>query len=168
MQNMYLLMIVLRLIIVIIILLTGISIFLKPELLKSINLDYEFNDFCQTNRNISENNLDYLVCDNKFKKSKFIFLLVDSLPFDSLKDLHNLTKYKMTNLFREEGIEYKQSGALFETLLTGKYSRNYLATIPMKSDNIQKQFYNANFSIFYRIRDFPLYNLFNKSYIKKI
>ena len=168
MQNMYLLMIVLRLIIVIIILLTGISIFLKPELLKSINLDYEFNDFCQTNRNISENNLDYLVCDNKFKKSKFIFLLVDSLPFDSLKDLHNLKKYKMTNFFREEGIEYKQSGALFETLLTGKYSRNYLATIPMKSDNIQKQFYNANFSIFYRIRDFPLYNLFNKSYIKKI
>ena len=168
MKNMSLLMIVLKLVIVIAILLTGINFFLKPEFFKSINLDYEHNDFCQTKSNISENNLDYLVCDNKFKKSKFIFLLIDSLPFDSLNYFHNLKKYKMTNLFREQGIEYKQSGALFESILTGKFSRNYLATIPMKSDNIQKQLYYANSSIFYRIRDFPLYNLFNKSYIKKI
>jgi len=161
-------MVVINLIIVIIILLTSISFFLKPEIFKTITLDYEFNDFCQTNHNISESSLDYLVCDNKFKKNKFIFLLVDSLPFDTLNYLHNLKKYKMTNFFREEEIEYKQSGALFETILTGKFSRNYLASIPMKSDNIQKQFYNANFSIFYRIRDFPLYTLFNKSYIKKI
>ena len=85
-----------------------------------------------------------------------------------LNYFHNLKKYKLTNFFRAQGIEYKQSGALFETILTGKFSRNYLATIPMKSDNIQKQLYYANLSIFYRIRDFPLYNLFNKSYIKNI
>ena len=42
----------------------------------------------------------------------------------------------MTNLFRGEGIEYKQSGALFETILKGKFSRNYLASNEMKMDNL--------------------------------
>jgi len=161
-------MVIVKLLISFVILLTGAAILLIPELFKSINLDYEFNDFCQTNQNISENNLDYLVCDNKFKKQKIILLLIDSLPFDSLNSFHNLKESKMTNFFRGKGLEYKQSGALFETILTGKFSRNYLASIPMKMDNIQKQLYNANLSIFYRIRDFPLYTLFNKSYIKKI
>ena len=161
-------MVVIKLFIIIVILLTAVGILLIPELFKSINLDYEINDFCQTNQNISENNLDYLVCDNKFKKKKAILLLIDSLPFDSLSNFHNLKESKMTNFYRGKGLEYKQSGALFETILTGKFSRNYLASISMKMDNIQKQLYNANLSIFYRIRDFPLYTLFNKSYIKKI
>ena len=51
MKNMSLLMIVLKLVIVIAILLTGINFFLKPEFFKSINLDYEHNDFCQTKSN---------------------------------------------------------------------------------------------------------------------
>ena len=161
-------MLVVKLLIAFMILLTGAAILLIPELFKSINLDYEFNDFCQTYQNLSVNNLDHLVCDNKFKKQKIILLLIDSLPFDSLNNFHNLKESKMTNFFRGKGLEYKQSGALFETILTGKFSRNYLASIPMKMDNIQKQLYNANLSIFYRIRDFPLYTLFNKSYIKKI
>ena len=163
-------MILIKLIFVIFILLLGVNILLKPDLFKSITLDYEFNDFCEskTNINSSKNNLDYLVCDNKFKKDKFIFLLIDSLPFDSLYYFHKLNETKMTNFFRGKGIEYKQTGALFETILTGKFSRNYLASIPMKMDNIQKQFYKANYDIFYKIRDFPLYNLFNKSYIHKI
>ena len=160
--------VVVKLVISFVILLTGAGILLIPELFKSINLDYEINDFCQTNKNMSESNLDYLVCDNKFKKQKIILLLIDSLPFDSLNNFHNLKESKMTNFFRGEGLEYKQSGALFETILTGKFSRNYLASIPMKMDNIQKQLYNANLSIFYRVRDFPLYTLFNKSYIKKL
>ena len=160
--------VVVKIIISFVILLTGAGILLIPELFKSINLDYEINDFCQTNTNMSESNLDYLVCDNKFKKQKVILLLIDSLPFDSLKNFHNLKESKMTNFYRGEGLEYKQSGALFETILTGKFSRNYLASIPMKMDNIQKQLYNANLSIFYRVRDFPLYTLFNKSYIKKL
>jgi hypothetical protein len=161
-------MVVVKLLISFVILLTGAAILLIPELFKSVNLDYEYNDFCQTNQNISENNLDYLVCDNKFKKKKIILLLIDSLPFDSLNYFHNLKESKMTNFFRGKGLEYKQSGALFETILTGKFSRNYLASIPMKMDNIQKQLYNANLSIFYRIRDFPLYTLFNKTYFKKV
>ena len=161
------LLISIKLIIIIIIQLLGVGILLKEDLLKSINLDYEQNDFCQTIKNVSENNLDYYVCNNKFKKNKVIFLLIDSLPFDSLHDFLNLKEMKMPNLFRGEGIEYKQSGALFETILTGKFSRNYLASNEMKMDNLQKQFNNANMDIFYHIKDFPLYGLLNKTLIDK-
>jgi len=78
-----LLLIVLKLIFIIPLLLLGVCILFIPELFESINLDYEFNDYCQTNHNLSKNNLDYLVCDNKFKKEKIIFLFIDSLPFDT-------------------------------------------------------------------------------------
>jgi len=162
-----LLLIVLKLLFIIPLLILGICILFIPELFETLNLDNEFNDFCQTNHNNSEN-LDYLVCDNKFKKEKIIILYIDSLPFDSLNYFHNLKKYKFTNFYRVKGIEYKQSGALFETILTGKFSRNYIASIPIKSDNLQKQLYYSNYSIVYRIRDFPLYTLFNKSYIKNL
>ena len=159
--------ILLKLIIVIIIQLMGVNILLKEDLLKSINLDFETNDFCQTMNNSSDNNLDYYACDNKFKKEKVIILFIDSLPFDSLHDFHNLKENKMTNFYRSEGIEYKQSGALFETILTGKFSRNYLAANEMKMDNLQKQFNNANMNVFYKVRDFPLYGLLNKTIIQK-
>jgi hypothetical protein len=147
---------------VILILLIGIKILLKEDLLKSINLDYETNDFCQTMKNDSNNNLDYLVCDNKFKKSKLILLLIDSLPYDVLNDFHKYKETKITNLFRAEGVEYKQTGALFETILNGKFSRNYLASNIMKMDNIPQQLKNANMSVYYRIRDFPLNGLIDK------
>ena len=157
--------VIIKLAIIIIILFIGISILLIPDLFKFVSLDYEINDFCQTYQNYSNGDLDHLVCDNKFKKKKIIFLLIDSLPYDALYYCHNLKETKLTNLFRAAGIEYKQSGALFETILTGKFSRNYLASIPMKMDNIQKQLYNANLSIFYYLREFPLYTLLNKSII---
>ena len=155
--------IIIKLIVVILIQLMGVNILLREDLLKSINLDFETNDFCQTMSNSSENNLDYYACDNKFKKDKVIILFVDSLPFDTLHDFHNLKENKFTNFFRVQGLEYKQSGALFETILTGKFSRNYLAANEMKMDNLQKQFNNANMNIFYKIRDFPIYGLLNKT-----
>ena len=140
---------------VVLIILIGINILLKGDLLKSINLDYETNDFCQTiknDSNISNNNLDYLICDNKFKKNKLILLLIDSLPYDVLHDFHNFKESKMTNFFRVKGIEYKQTGALYETILTGKFSRNYLASNIMKMDNIPQQLNNANISVFFHFK----------------
>lgn len=143
----------------------GIIILLKENIFKVINLDFEINDYCQSFKNISNNNLDYYACNNKFKKSKFILLLIDSLAFDVLHDFHNETQF--TNFFKVKGIEYKQSGALFETILTGKFSRNYLAANEMKMDNLQKQFNLANITTFFRIRKYPLYNLINKTIIEK-
>ena len=154
-------------IILAIIMLAGVQLLLKEDLLKSVNLDYETNDFCQTMKNDSNstnNNLDYLVCDNKFKKSKLILLLIDSLPYDVLHDFNNYRETKLTNLFRSKGIEYKQSGALFETVLTGKFSRNYMTSTIMKMDNLPRQLKNANMSVYYKIRDFPIYSLVDKKY----
>ena len=123
---------------------------------------YETNDYCQTKLNSSKNKLDYLICNNKFKKDKIIFILLDSLAYDSLHDLYNLEDFNLTNLFRVEGIEYKQTGALFETILTGKFSRNYMAINKMKMDNLPQQFKNANMSVFYQIKNFPLGGLIDR------
>ena len=120
-KNEYLILIEVKLIIVVIIQITGIAVLLITDLFKSITLDYEM-------KNNSKNNLglDYLVYDNKFKQKKIILLLIDSLPYDVLYYFHKSKETKMINLFRGEGLEYKQSGALFQTILTGKFSRNYL------------------------------------------
>ena len=146
-------------------LLLGIGILLKEDLLKTINLDFETNDYCQRIDLLSDNKLDKYACDNKFKKEKAIILLIDSLPYDVLLKLHDFKKSKLSNFFRGEGIEYKQSGALFETILTGKFSRNYLATNEMKMDNMQKQLINAKIDTYYNVRSFPIYGLINKTLI---
>ena len=154
--------IVLSTIFVIFIQILGISILLQENLFKYINLNNETNDFCQTKVNASNNSLDYLICNNKFKKEKIILLLIDSLSYDSLHDFNYLKDYNMTNFFRGEGIEYKQSGALFETIFSGKFNRNYLASKVMKMDNLAQQFKNANMNITYYIKPFPLGNLIDK------
>ena len=146
-------------------LLLGIGILLKEDLLKTINLDFETNDYCQRIDLLSDNKLDKYACDNKFKKKKAIIILIDSLPYDVLLELHDFKKSKLSNFFRGEGIEYKQSGALFESILTGKFSRNYLASNEMKMDNLQKQLINAKIDTFYNVRNFPIYGLINKTLI---
>ena len=154
--------IILSTIFVIFILILGIGILLQENLFKYINLNDETNDFCQTKVNISNESLDHLICNNKFKKEKIILLLIDSLSYDSLHDFNNLKGYNLTNFFRGEGIEYKQSGALFETIFSGKFNRNYLASRKMKMDNLAQQFKNANMNITYYVRPFPLGNLIDK------
>ena len=148
-------------------LILGIAILLKEDLLKTINLDFETNDYCQRIDSLSDNKLDRYACENKFKKEKIIFLLIDSLPYDVLLNLRQFNKSKISNFFRGQGIEYKQSGALFETILNGKFSRNYLASNEMKMDNLQKQFINAKIDAFYKVQDFPIYGLLNKSLINQ-
>ena len=148
-------------------LIIGIGILLKEDLLKAINLDYETNDFCQRINELSNNTMDKYACDNEFKKDKVILLLIDSLPYDVLYDFHDFKKNKLTNCFRGKGIEYKQSGALFETILTGKFSRNYLASNEMKMDNLQKQFINSKMDTYYKVQHFPIYGLLNKNLINE-
>ena len=135
----------------------GVNLALNVDLTKSINLKGETNDFCQTlNKSETKGPLDYLACDNKFKKDKIILLLIDSLPFDELRILTDGEKSRITNFFRGKGVDYKQSGALFETILIGKFSRNYAAT-NMGYDSIARQFKNANMNVFYKLRTFPMY-----------
>ena len=145
----------------------GVSLLLNVDLTKSINLKEETNDFCQSLSDSTNNSsLDLLACDNKFKKKKIILLLIDSLPFDNLLILTDFNKTNITGFFRGKGLNYKQSGALFETILTGKFSRNY-AALPMAFDSLPQQFKNANMSVSYQIRNFPLGQLINKNLMPK-
>ena len=104
--------IIIQIVFIVAIIQTGINLLLNVNLTKSINLKGETNDFCQ-HLNITEqkNSLDYLACDNKFKKKKIILLLLDSLPFDKLYELTNRDISRIPNFFRGKGLDYKQSGA---------------------------------------------------------
>ena len=145
----------------------GVNLALNVDLTKSINLKGETNDFCQTlNKSEKKGPLDYLACDNKFKKDKIILLLIDSLPFDELRILTDGEKSRITNFFRGKGVDYKQSGALFETILIGKFSRNYAAT-NMGYDSIARQFKNANMDVYYKLRTFPIGLLLDKNLCTK-
>ena len=155
-----------NIIISLVIIIIGINLLLNVDLTKSIDLNGETNDFCQT-FNKSDNSLDYLACDNKFRKKKIILLMIDSLPFDKLHELAKTEQSKLTNFFRGKGLDYKQSGALFETILTGKFSRNYIANSATKFDTLAQQFENAGMDIYYKIRGFPLGQLINKELLKK-
>ena len=142
----------------------GIVFLLKVDILKSFNLEGYSNDFCQTVK--KTNNLDYLICDNKYKKSKIILLLVDALAYDQLYALNNLSHYRIPNFFKAEGLDYKQSGSLFESIFTGKFSRNYMAA-KIKIDNLAQQFKMANMTVFYKVRSYPLDTLIDKKFTAK-
>ena len=143
----------------------GIVLLLKVDILNLFNLEGYSNDFCQTLKK-TENNLDYLVCDNKYKKSKIILLLVDALAYDQLYSLNNLSYYKIPNFFKTEGVDFKQSGSLFESIFTGKFSRNYMAA-KIKIDNLAQQIKMANMTVFYKVRSYPLDTLIDKKFADK-
>ena len=157
----------LEILFIILIVVLGVNLLLNVDLTKSINLKGETNDFCQTLKNIEiKGSLDYLACDNKFKKDKIILLFIDSLPFDNLHILTDGEKSRITNILRGKGLDYKQSCALFETIPFGKYSRNYAAS-HSDYDSLAQQFKNAYMNIFYNIRKFPLGQLIDKKLLNK-
>ena len=157
-----------NLIFLLVIIIIGINLLLNVDLTKPINLKGETNDFCQklNESRITNDSIEYLVCSNKFKKNKIILLFIDSLPFDNLHELIDFNKTNITSFFRGKGLEYKQSGALFETILTGKFSRNYLANTT-EFDSLPKQFKNADMNVFYKVRKFPLGTLINQDFSHK-
>ena len=148
-----------------IIIITGIAFLLKPDIFNPFDLEGYSNDFCQSLNKTNYNTLDFLICDNKYKKSKIIYLLIDSLAYDQIYDFNNLSKYNLTNFFKAGGIDYKQTGSLFESIFTGKFSRNYMAD-RIKIDNLALQFKKAKMQMFYKVRsNFPLGSLIDKDYI---
>ena len=89
--------VLLNLIFLFIIIIVGINLLLNVDLTKSINLNGETNDFCQKLNESTNNSIEYLVCNNKFKKDKIIILFIDSLPFDNLHELIDFNKTNITN-----------------------------------------------------------------------
>jgi len=67
-----------------IITITWILSYINPRILQGETLSNYSNNYCKNNSNIES-----IICKNKYKKNKFILLLIDGTAFDSLKFLYN-------------------------------------------------------------------------------
>ena len=84
-------------------------------------------------------------------------MFFDGLAFDEISYLYKTKQntgafYKITTDF------FRQSGALHEIFLTGKFSRNFLAS-KTKIDNLLYQLNHTNYPIKFRGSEYPLYYL---------
>ena len=161
----------------------GIAIFIPflliyPRLLNGKNLNEYQNDYCT---NITNDYYD-LLCTNKYfkhnyKKTKFIWILTDGIATDQLVNLKNLEKYNITTSFLNIGNYIKYTNGLHETIISGKYNKNYFGS-KINYDNILQQAKNAGYKINYRGWSTPIpgiigddskdvnnNNFFNKKYI---
>ena len=113
--------------------------FFDLDFLKGNNIDEYSNDFCQ-------NNQVSLICKNKYKKNKIVWVFVDGNAYDQLVLLTNKTKYRLPIIFRGKGKGYKHTSMLFSELFSGVPSRSMLYS-ELKTDHIFKQLYKANYTM---------------------
>ena len=86
------------------------------------------NNFCE------EHSTD-IMCNNKYKKDKLFYILIDGLAYDQLFELRKKDKYNITRIFRGVTSNYKQSAVNFEIIFGGKVNRNFIGK-RIKEDNI--------------------------------
>ena len=127
---------------------------------KGYEFDFLLNDYCQKNFNLM-NDLEKLSCDNKYKKSKFIWLTIDGLPHDILNKLKNIDKYKFLNFFTVKTKQVFVTGPMYESKITGHYSNN-LKYLTVKRDNILSQMNNFSTKIDFKGLDIPFGRFFKK------
>lgn len=142
-------------------LLFGCLFTLNPDILTGSSSPGINNEYCKIIKEKGDNAtyIERSTCKNNFKKSKFIWILLDGLAFDQLSHLTNRVKYNIPNFFKITTNHFRQSGALHETYLTGKFSRNFPAN-EVKIDHVIKQAANSDYNIFYRGHNFPVFSLF--------
>ena len=113
--------------------------FINLDFLKGNNIDEYTNNFCQSNSSS-------LICKNKYKKNKFIWVFVDGNAYDQLVLLKNKEKYGIPIIFRGKGEGYKHTSPLFSEMFSGVISRSIFYS-ELKTDHIFKQLYSANYSM---------------------
>ena len=124
------------------------------------NLNYIENDYCKKYFE-DLTTIEKLSCDNKYKKSKFIWIALDGLAYDLLYELKNKDKYKLLNFFKVIHKGLKITSNIHETQITGKYSFNHnYQTI--KKDNIFTQMNKNNQFIDYHGFSYPYELYFRK------
>ena len=133
----------------------GILCYLNPRLFEGETLSEYSNNFCQ-----NSSNSETIICKNNYKKKKFILLLIDGAAFDSLNFISNPEEHNLTKIYRNYDKEYKITGANFESMFTGKGSRNYKYK-PFNSDNLFKQLYNAGYNLSYLGDKIPVFKFLN-------
>ena len=147
----FLVIFIINAIICFIIIILGILTHSNPRLLEGYTLSSYSNDYCQEKENENSN-----LCKNKYKTKKFILLLIDGTAYDSLQFLSKSEIYNLTKVYRNYDLDLKITGSNFETMFTGKYSRNYQYK-PFNSDNLFKQLHNANYNLSYLGDTIPLF-----------
>ena len=113
--------------------------FFNLDFLQGNNIDDYTNNYCQLNPSS-------LICKNKYKKNKFIWIFVDGNAYDQLVLLQNKTKYRIPIIFRGKGQGYKHTSPLFSEMFSGVVSRNMFYN-ELKTDHIFKQLHNANYTM---------------------
>lgn len=138
----------------------SILFILNQDLFKGFSMDGYHNDYCLENRNDT-------ICSNKYKKQKFIYILIDGAAYDQLYELReNRDKYNITRIFRGLTSDYKQSAVNHEIMFSGKKNRNFIGNF-IKEDNI---FYNLfQYGVKYTFRGIKLivYTLVGCKYFEK-
>ena len=133
----------------------GIFCYLNPRLFQGNTLNEYSNSYCQ---NIS--NSKSIICKNKFKKKKFILLLIDGTAFDELEFLLKPEKHNLTRVYKNFDKEFKITGSNFETMFTGKFSRNYKYK-PFNADNFFRQLHNSGYNLTYLGDKSPIFKFLN-------
>ena len=141
-------------------LIMGFQSFLHPEKLLNYDLNSISNDYCKK-YNLSMNEIEKTACENKYKKSKIIYLQFDGISNDQLHEIINFDKHKIAHFKTVKLTGYKKSPRCHEMHFTGHFSRN-IHHFPVKKDNILLQMKNIGMNVFYSGENKPLFYIFSQ------
>ena len=120
----------------------------------------EYNNFCQNTSLLSTSDALSLVCNNKYKKQSLIWLFIDGLSYDQIYSAMNNINSNNGVIYKLKVSPYQQVSSLYESLFTGKFSRNYFMKEHLHADNIIHQIVdNTNNTLHYKGNTFPLFHL---------
>ena len=140
----------------------SILFILNQDLFKGFSMDGYHNDFC-----LQRQNKNNSICSNKYKKNKFIYILIDGAAYDQLYELREKRdKYNITRIFRGVTSDYKQSAVNHQIMFSGKKNRNFIGNA-IKEDNIFYNFFNAGMKFTFRGIKLIIYTLVGKLFFDK-
>ena len=118
---------------------------LNQDLFKGFSVDGYHNNFC-----LDQNNKNNIICSNKYKHNKFIYVLIDGAAYDQLYELReNRDKYNITRIFRGVMSDYKQSAVNHQIMFSGKKNRNFIGN-SIKEDNLFYNLFQAGITYTFR------------------
>ena len=136
----------------------SIIFILASDLFKGFSMDGFHNNFCKENS-------DNIICDNKYKKKKFFYCLLDGVAYDQLYELRKKDKYNITRIFRGVTSDYKQSAVNFQIIMSGKINRNFIGA-SIKEDNLFYNFFHKGMKFTFRGIKLVIYGLVGRFFEK--
>ena len=153
---------IIHIIVLLIYVCASILFILNQDLFKGFSMDGFHNDYC-----LQEENKNNIICSNKFKKNKFIYVLIDGAAYDQLYELREKRdKYNITRIFRGITSDYKQSAVNFQIIFSGKKNRNFIGN-SIKEDNIFYNFFKTGMKFTFRGIKLIIYTLVGNLFFEK-